>query len=755
MKIGFCASVSAFSMAINLSAIAQTAPVQADVGGVKSDTNLAEIVVTASRRAESIQKTPTAVSAFGGDSLQQQHLTSLSDIVSISPSIAISNLATNSNITIRGIGNTSYVAGADPAVALHVDGIYLAQPGLALNTFLDVKRVEVLRGPQGTLFGRNATGGVINIIPNQPTDDLHFGVDVSAGLDPVMVRSSAFVSGPITSDGTLQGRISIQQNHNGSHSKLLNASQANGLNSLSNNPAGPRDIDNLTTYSARGQLKWVPSNSFSLRLMVEYQGQNDDGPAIYNVGSPDPTQVPLPRSIANSSFGNISKREVYSNYGQRKLDNYLASLNAEWDLGYGSIKALTSYSKTDQFTQQDGDGSDVDFTHTEFTGRARQTFNELIYTSPSNNAFSFIVGANHFREKFYQLIRVPILELDIGGGTFFGPLTVLNGGTVWTTSYAAFGQAQYQFDFGLKAFGGIRYSHDKKRDAEFNNFKAPFMASQGPKSWSKLTYEAGMSYDLARQVTAYVKYATGYKSGGYSVASFQTPFNPETNRNIEAGIKGVYFGGLLSANLAVFHTTYKDLQVNQVVGVSNGITNAAKAKMEGVEAEISVKPTDALRVNFSASYLDAHFIKFLTTDSARPNTHPDCDIVNGSTVCGIELAGNTLPNAPKYKASIGIFYDVPAPSGQITLGGRYDYTSKRYFNEFNLPVVTQKATGRLDLNATYRSNNGKWSAGVFASNVTNEVIKNGTLVVSAVLGSVSLASLEPGRQVGLSFGYRF
>lgn len=755
MRASYLCSISISAMAGAIPALALAAPAPADRAASQPEVGISDIVVTASRRAESIQKTPTAVSAFNGDNLRQQQLTSLSDIVSISPSIAISNLATNSNITIRGIGNTSYVAGADPAVALHVDGIYLAQPGLALNTFLDVQRVEVLRGPQGTLFGRNATGGVINVIPNHPTEDLRYGVDVSVGLDPVLLRSSAYVSGAVTTGGTLQGRISIQQNHNGSHSKLLNTTQANGINALSNNPAGPRQLDNMTTYSARGQLKWAPSSDFSIRVMLEYQGQNDDGPAIYNVGSPDPTQVPLPRSIAGSSFGNINKREVYSNYGQRKLDNYLASLNAEWNLGYGSLKALMSYSKTDQFTQQDGDGSDVDFTHTEFTGRARQTFNELIYTSPSNAPFSFIVGANHFHEKFYQLIRVPILELEVAPGTFFGPLTVLNGGTVWTTSYAAFGQAQYQTDFGLKAFGGIRYSHDKKRDDEFNNFKAPFAARQGPKTWSRLTYEAGVSYDLARQTTAYVKYATGYKSGGYSVASFQTPFNPETNSNIEVGLKGVYFGGVLNANLAFFHTKYKNLQVNQVVGVSNGITNAAKAKMKGVEAEITLKPIDALRINFAGSYLNARFVKFLTTDSARPNTLPDCETIDGATVCGIELAGNTLPNAPKYKASLGIFYDVPAPSGKITLGGRYDYASKRYFNEFNLPVVTQKATGRLDLNATYKSDNGKWSAGLFATNVTNEVIKNGTLVVSAVLGSVSLASLEPGRQVGMSFGFHF
>ncbi len=748
MKCILCLSASTLVAAFSLSAHAQPvgntteSPQSSDL--VRSgESELGDIIVTASRREQSIQKTPTAVSAFGGDTLKEQQLTSLADIVSISPSIAISNFGTNANVVIRGIGNTSFVAGADPAVALHFDGIYLAQPGLALNTFLDVSRVEVLRGPQGTLFGRNATGGAINIIPNQPTADLRFGVDVSAGLAPAMVRSSAFVSGPITADGNLQGRISIQQNHNGGYAKLLDSTQSNGLNSLSNNPAGPQDIDGLTTYSARGQLVWLPSNDLKVRLLLEYQGQNDDGPATYNVGSPDPAQIPLPRSIINQPVGNIKKRETYANYGQRKLDSYTASLTTDWDVGYGNLRALFSYNKTKQFTQADGDGTSVDFTHTEFTGNAHQTFNELLYTSPADQPFSFILGANHFHEKFYQLIRVPILELEVAPNTFFGPVTVLDAGTVWTTSYAAFGQAEYKFNFGAKIFGGVRYSHDKKRATELNNFKAPFTFAQGPVSWSRVTYEGGLSYDLAPRVTAYVKYATGYKGGGYSVASFQAPFNPETNKNLEAGLKGVYFGGMLAANLAVFHTTYKDLQVNQVIGFSNGITNAAAAKMDGVEAEITLKPTDALRMEFSGSYLKARFNEFLTTDSARP----------GLGV--LQLAGNTLPNAPKYKASVGAYYDVPAPSGKVTLGGRYDYASKRYFNEFNIPVAAQPGAGRLDLNATYKSDNGRWSAGIFATNVTNESIKNGTLVVSAVLGSVSLATLEPGRQVGMSFGYRF
>jgi len=681
---------------------------------------LGEVIVTASRREISVRKTPTAVSAYGGAQLKEAQITSLTELTALSPNIQIGTFATAANVSIRGIGNTQLsAAGSDPGVAVSQDGVYLGQSGLVVSTFLDVSRVEILRGPQGTLFGRNATGGAINIIPNTPTADLHYGVDATAGADPTLVRSSAFVSGPLTAGGEVRGRFAAQQNYDRGHSKNLLAS-------------GPQRLDGVNTYGARAQLQWEPSSTVTARLLLEHQGQDDAGPAQYLVGTPDPS-VPVPGPILGAPRGNINDRSTYANQADRRQDTYTANLITDVDLSGGNLKLLLSFNKTDQHTDSDGDGTPVDFTDSQFTVHAHQYFAEAIYTSPSDQPLTYVLGANYYSEEARQGIRVPVSFL---------PVAVFQGGTLDTRSYAAFGQTSYEITEGFKAFAGARYTHDHKSVDEFNNYMAPSTLSQG-RSWSRLTYEAGLTYDFSPSISGYVKYAKGYKGGGFSVGSLAPPFAPETNTNVEAGLKGAFFHGHLQANLSAFHMKYNDLQVTQVVGVASRVTNAAKATIDGVEIESVLRPTDRLRLNLSAAWLDARFDQFMTEDSARP------------ALGGLDLKGNRLPQAPRFNASLGAYYEARVPSGTVTLGARFDWKSKLYFSEFNIPVSSQGAAGKLDLSVLYEDAAGRWTASLFATNVTDEKIKSNTLVVSAVLGSLSLAVLQPGRQVGVALGCKF
>lgn len=176
-----------------------------------SSESLGEIIVTASRRSDTVRKTPIAVSAYAGQKLEAAQTKSLNDLVGPSPNIQIGNSYNSSNITIRGIGNQQINAGQDSGVAIHSDGVYIGQPSLTLATFLDLARVEILRGPQGTLFGRNATGGVINVVPNEPTAETHYGIDLTAGVDPALFQLSGFINGALNESGTLSGRIAAQQ----------------------------------------------------------------------------------------------------------------------------------------------------------------------------------------------------------------------------------------------------------------------------------------------------------------------------------------------------------------------------------------------------------------------------------------------------------------------------------------------------------------------------------------------------------------
>jgi len=726
-------------------ALALCEPAQAQDASGKNDFRIEDIIVTASRRNDSVKNTPTAVTAISSEALKQAQAANLADIAGNLPNVQISTYLTNANIAIRGIGNSQINAGSDAGVAVHQDGVYLGQSPLTLSTLLDVERVEVLRGPQGTLFGRNATGGAVNIIPNRPTDDLHYGFDASFGIDPNILRSSAYVSGPIA-DG-IRGRLAVGQNYNEGYTKNLN-------------PTGPRRLDDVDSKSARAQLE-AESGDFTARLSLEYQRDGGAGPSAWMGGTPSGV---LPVVLVNGALVNLStfphsnvqKREGYANVGTKDVEAKFATLVTNLRLGGGDLKGTFSVANTDLLTIQDGDGTGANHTQTTFKNHAPQQYAEIIYTSDASKPFSFVIGTNFFHENLHQDVSVPISWLQ--PPVSLGPVSVDLGGVIRTTSYAAFGQGQYKVTDALRLFAGLRYSHDKKEIAEYNNFSAfPSLAtpSRDSAGWGRVTYEVGASYALNRNITGYAKYATGYKGGGFSAGAIQSAFNPETNTNIEVGLKGSYLDGHLSANLAGFRMKYKDLQLSQVTGALTRVTNAGRATITGIEGEFVIRPTQAWRLDVNAAWLDAKFDEFFTNDSARPNFLPDTKLINGVVTPGIELAGYRLPQAPKYTLSAASYYDIPTNAGTFTLGAKYNWKDQVNFSEFSLPVSAQKAIGKLDLSLRYKSDDKHWTASIFALNVTNEQVKQNAVVVSALIGSLAVTQYQPARQIGASLGYNF
>ena len=682
-----------------------------------SGAQLEDIVVTASRRETTLRDVPTAISAYGGERLAERQLVNLNDVATISPNIQIGRSeGPNANVAIRGIGSTQYAAGSDPGVAFHVDGVYFAQTGLTASTLLDIDRVEILRGPQGTLFGRNATGGAINILPNLPTRQLTYGLEGSYAVAPAQARSSGYVSGPLDANGAWRGRLSAQQTYNRGYTR-------------NDTPGAPSRLDDQNNFSVRGQLQWLPTDSFDTRLLVEYQNQDDNGPAAFLVGTPTGVR---PAILQGAQAGDPEARRQRANQGDEHQEAMTATLTSVWHVGDGDLKGIFSAQSSRARTDQDGDGTAVQYTDTQFRQRAHQYYGELLYSSDAKRRLTYVLGLNGFYGYLFQDITVPIAGF---------PMPVTQIGEVRTQSYAAFAHVEWRPIDALKLFGGLRYTDDKKRDAESNNFVG---AVKQRARFDRVTYEVGGSFDLGPRVTVYAKYATGYKSGGFSAGSLQPAFNPETNSNIEVGLKGSYLDGRLQANLAVFHTKYSDLQVQQIVGVSDTISNAARATVDGVELETVAKITPRLRLEVSGAYLNARFDRFDTADSSRP------------TLGTLDLRGNLLPQAPHGTLSAGAYYDLPVTiPGKLVLGARFDWASRVYFNEFNLPIAAQGAAGKGYADLRYTSANARWSAGLYARNITNQAIRNNVTVVSAVLGSLALATLQPGREVGVSLGFHF
>lgn len=713
-KASLLAAAAWSAIGIAPSATAQTAP----TAGPAADTQgMEDIIVTASRRATSLRETPIAISAYSGAQLEKAHIQTLGDLTTQSPNIQFGSNGGNTNIAIRGIGTNLQTAGSDPGVALHIDGIYVSDPALALLTLLDVKRVEVLRGPQGTLFGRNATGGAINIISNTPTTSPEYGFRASAGA-PAGDHVDIYASGPLNSDGTLLGRLSAEQTYQRGFVKNVTTT-------------GPNRLEGRNDFAGRLQLEWRPTSDFSIRVMGDYQKSDTAGAAYFLVGTPN-TAAGLPPQLASSFIGRPGDDKIAVTDGVEKLQNQSIALFADWKVGTGNLRATVSYRDTDNYRSFDGDGTPFNYTSTIVTQYRKSTYAELLYNSDDSKPFSFILGGNYFNDKEIQDVVVPV---------FGFPAPVLLFGDSRLESFAVFGHATYKITNSWKVFGGIRYSTDHKRLDETNNFIG---ARSHSDRFSKPTFEVGTSYELNPSTNAYVKYATGYKSGGYSAGSLGPSFDSETNSMWEAGLKGAYFGGALQANLALFHMSYKNLQVNQVVGVSSQVTNAAQASINGAELEMALKLTPNLTFQFDGGWLDATFDGFQTQDSARPQLGL------------LDLTGNRLPNAPKFTVGGGPVYTHSfANSAKLTLSGRYDWKSRVYFSEFNLPLVSQKPVGRLSVYASYELPGGRWQIGLYGRNLTNQHVYSSMVVDSAVLNSITLATLQPRREFGIELRGRF
>lgn len=724
VKFSTWLSKAGSTIACGLSAVsghvaAQPVPqggIQGDPGSVAaSETETREIIVTASRRETTIRETPTAISAYSGEQLARSNIVSFTDLVVESPNIQLGSNDSNTNIAIRGIGSNLQTAGNDPGVAFHVDGIYLPDPFLARLAFLDVARVEVLRGPQGTLFGRNATGGVINIISNTPTVIPEVGFRITAGF-PLGEQLQVFASTPLNADATVLTRFSMQQTY-----------QNGRLRNLS--PVGPRRFDGRNDYAVRGQLEFRPSETFRIRIQGDYQLSDTPGPAPYLAGSVSGVLPPL---LATTRFSTPKDDDVvYLTKGKTEVESYGLGVFATLDIGGGALNGTFSRRNSNVSTVRDGDGTLFEFNSTLIDAPRKTTFAELLYASDDDKPFSVVLGANYYDDNQKQDLRVPV---------FFLPFPVAFTGDVDSRSYAFFGQAQYDLTAAWKIFGGARYSNDRKRIFETNVFIGQLRQSD---TFSKVTYEAGTSFDITPSATAYLKYATGYKGGGYSSGSLAPAFRPETNGMVEFGLKGSFFDRKLSANLAIFRISYDDLQVNQVLDVQASVTNAAKATIYGGELELNARLTPELSLLFAGGYLNARFDEFITADSARP------------TLGTLNLKGNRLAQSPEFTLGGGPVFDSQLSNGaRFNLSARYDWKSRVFFSEFNLRANSQASTGRLSASANYTTPNGKWKVGLYGRNLTDERIYNSQLVYASVLNSIIVGNLEPRREFGIQLSYR-
>ena len=699
-------------------------------GGGDQNGAIQDIVVTATRTgAEGLQRTPVAISAFSSAQIQEQQIASVKDLVQFTPNLQVAQSTANAEIFIRGIGSTNVFAGSDPDVTVQVDGVYLARPSSQFADLLDVERVEVLRGPQGTLYGRNAAGGTINVISQQPTDTLRGKVALSLG-NYGLVQTQGYVSGPIV-PGKIQASLSGNYlRHTGYIRNLA--------------PGGPR-IDSADHGSLRGQMRVELSNSLTATTRGDW----------YKVGeyieSYDELLAPVAgATLANSTIGTL--RKVALNTPQ-KLSSHGGGGSEDIGLQVSptlTLRSIFAYRANRYTVANDADGTELNSVYNGQVERQHQLSEEL--TAQLNTSrFKAVAGVYYIKERVAADIKSLVIAANLINGT--QPV-------VYDNSEAVFAQGTYKVTDKLGITIGGRYTHEHKTIAPYsytlrNGVLAgvPFTAANA-ETVHAFTPKFSIDYQVTSNVLLYASATKGFKSGGFNYSArsvaVQT-FAPETIWSYEAGIKSDLLDRRLRLNLTGFYYDYKGLQVQALLSPGNTfIDNATKATVKGLEFEAVAKPLPGLTLTGNASLLDARY-----------GTFPNASVAAGiaSFVVGnprytaatgrFDATDNRLTAAPHYSTFAAGEYDTALGTGTLYGRAEYSWQSRTYYDATNVAILSQPGYGLVNLAVGYRGPASRWKIQALVKNVTGKEY----LITAAAPGSVPTGHAGPPRTLWVTMSY--
>lgn len=622
---------------------------------------LEEVVVTASKRAENLQDVSVSVSAVGADYMQDAGISDMVDIAQHVPALTVTTNSSpwNTSFRIRRIGHEGNILTFEPDTGLFIDGAFRSRSSLGLGDLVDVERIEVLKGPQSTLYGKNVTAGVIGVTTAAPSQEFQAMAEVSLGEDGYS-NVKGYVSGGLTD--TVSGRVS------------LSSSRRDGL--IENVSFG-RDPDSLDSQSLRGQLLFEPSDDLSIRLiggavkrdMTAQSGDVGWGPTMQGVFAA------LGKPAQDVVAGN---RKVEQPRGADRFnqDSYEFTAIVNYDIDDLTLTSITSYDTYDVARDsQNVTVSPLNIIQFVDTSEGYSYSQELRLSSPGGETVDWLTGLFYYHNNFTRGDGTHsdfVLGDDIGnlGSLLFGvPALGLPGDTgdmyneQDTDTYGIFVSATWNLSDTWSVSGGLRYGYEEK-DAEMrssnnaaNTYGANVVSGLAPNGfvyepsddWSAVTGNLSSEYHITDDIMVYASYARGFKSGGYNLGfgsdpAEVRPFDEEKVDAYELGWKTHLFEDRLQFNGAMFHTEYNDFQSAAFLGLSFLVTNVDMVTVDGIEFDGIYLINDALTLNYSASYAKAQYDKF----EQRP-----------------ELEGADLPFAPRWKASAGLQYEKPLASGDF------------------------------------------------------------------------------------------
>lgn len=760
------------------------------------------IIVTANRRAESIQDAPMSITAFGGDELANRSITSIEQVGAIAPGVQISTYQGDTSIFIRGIGTPTIIAGTDSSTATYIDGVYISRPAAIGPLFFDIERIEVLRGPQGTLYGRNATGGAVNIVTNRPTDILEGSLQLTVG-NYDRIRLAGALSGPI--NDSIRARLAFQWEDRGGYATVTRPDNST------------EKVEDKEDYSIRLTVEADLSPDATLTLNGDYYHADDKANAYFYASAGYADEIPgwygtregsqtLPY-FGMKNAGRVSaaaSRDIFADVPYfNKVENWGLGATLDWDISDYNLKVIGSYRDTNPFSQNEFDLSDA---YVNYVGREEdhwQWSGEVQLSSPADKPFSWIAGAYYFQERniidndifgnFWEPILIQgFMDLQAAGVLPPFPVVFPNTdlccelhltGAQDTKAWAGYLDTRWDVSDQITVRLGGRYS-EERRDGR-QNFDLVMLpdiriapntiffpnaisedraATQpdpfgfvvapvnGPTTFRAFTPKLGIDFKPTDDVLLYASVQRGFKSGGYNIGSSQRdPFEPEKIWSYEIGARTELLDRALLLNASAFWYDYTNLQAQDSVGNQPIIRNVGKARVRGFEVETVARPTDFLRLEGAFTYVDAQFTEGQLTEALRPAPLTQAP---GSLLR--DLDGLRLPRAPRWKFSLAGQVEQPVGgAGRVTARAEYHWQSKIYFTVFNIDAASQESYGLLRASLGFTSADDKWSVRLFGDNLTGETYFTNQILTGTVYGAEFVGPLGTPRIYGVDLRFNF
>lgn len=758
---------------------------------------LEEIIVTAQRRAERLQETPIAITALDAEALRARGLADIRDVGAIAPNVDISfntnsgGGTSNAAIYIRGIGQRDFLITTDPGVGIYIDGVFFPRSTGALLDLVDIGQVEILRGPQGTLYGRNTIGGAINITTPEPGQDLTGRTELTYGsFDHYEVKQSLNFPG----SEKFAVRVSGAYKTADGYVKRVIAEDTLG---------------GYDTLVGRLRATAHPSDKLTVDFTVDGTRKRDDSAAQYNVqfvqtGNLVPLYLaPFITPVINrptSATGSAAVNAYIATYGRQPVlvnsNNPRVSFatgpnvsdidmwGAAGTIAYAAsdaleLKSITGYREFDATFGRDGDNTPYQYIQTLNNVDHKQFSEELqVNGSGMDDRLKVVSGLYYFHERaidtnqvrlasglFNGLESLPAAIIPLAPVACPAPLPAPCAGgkgnpvnigldldfsiynRISTNSYAAFAHATYDFSDVVSGVAGLRYTEDKKTyflKHDRVNAGVPIIPGTTVKrSDDNLSPKVGLNFKIDENTLTYASISRGFKSGGFNGRPTTTAevssFGPEKVLTYEVGLKTDILDQRMRLNVAGFWNDYTDMQLNRVSADSTGnlvlvVENAGDARVRGLEMEYSIRPAGGLMIDGSVGYLDAEFRKIATGASVTLNSK--------------------LEKTPTWTVTTGVGYTFTTGSLITTLRGDWRYRAKTYNDADNTASIVQPGYSVFDVRLTVEHEDNGWSLAAYGKNVSDKrYIENGIAALSS-FGEVEATLARP-REWGVTAGYKF